>query len=304
MVIPSYRTRNHIIQVIESIGPEVEQIIVIDDKCPEKSGELVEERNTDKRVRVIYNSINLGVGGSTVIGYKLAVQSDADIVVKLDGDGQMDPKLIPDLIKPIEEGHSDYVKGNRFWSLDHVRQMPKIRLIGNLILSFFAKASTGYWNLFDPNNGLTAIDVRMLRKLPLDRIEKRYFFESDILFRLYIEGARTSQISMYSKYGSEKSSLKIHKVIFEFTGKHFRNLFKRVLYTYFLRDFSFASVNFLLGLSLLCFSLFTGLKSWIVNSQLNTSTEIGTQILVAITFISGLQMFLSFVNSDVDRTPK
>jgi dolichol-phosphate mannosyltransferase len=302
VVIPSFRTKSKIIDVIKGIGPEVAGIIVVDDKCPENSGEYVLRNVKDKRVTVVFNEKNMGVGATTIRGYREALKAGAEVVVKLDGDGQMDPKYIGQVTEPILKGRSDYVKGNRFWNIAHVKTMPKVRLLGNLALSFFAKASTGYWNLFDPNNGYTAISSSMLRLLPLDQVDSRYFFESDMLFHLNLVGARTHQISMEAIYADEQSSLRVHKVIFEFLYKHIRNLVKRIGYTYFLRDFSFATINLVFGSSLLIFSLFRGVSSWIVNGHKGVPTELGTQFLVAITFISGLQMFLSFVNEDVHRT--
>lgn len=302
VVIPSFRTRNKIIDVISRIGPEVVGIIVVDDKCPENSGEHVINSTQDKRVKVFFNEVNMGVGGSTIRGYEEALKAGAEVVVKLDGDGQMDPKLISQFIEPILNGQSDYVKGNRFWDISHVKSMPKVRLIGNLGLSFFAKASSGYWNLFDPNNGYTAISSSMLRSLPLKQIDHRYFFESDMLFYLNLVDARVQQVSMEAIYSDEQSSLKVHRAFFEFLYKHNRNLIRRIGYTYFLRDFSFATINFVLGSSLLIFSLIRGVSSWIVNGRNGVPTELGTQFLVAITFISGLQMFLSFVNEDVHRS--
>ena len=171
VIIPSYRVKNHILGVIKQIGPEVSKIYVVDDCCPEKSGEFVIESNIDTRVTVIFNAVNLGVGGSVKTGYLAAIADNADIIVKIDGDGQMDPKLIKSFISPIIRGDADYTKGNRFYNLDELGQMPKIRLFGNAVLSFMTKFSSGYWNLFDPTNGYTAINSNVLADLSLNKIE-------------------------------------------------------------------------------------------------------------------------------------
>lgn len=304
VVIPCFKARDHILDVIRKIGQEVTHIVLVDDKCPEGSGLYVKDSKIDNRVLVIFNEDNLGVGGATIVGYKKSLELSSDVIVKLDADGQMNPEDIPSLVKPLLNGNYDYVKGNRFWSIEHIKEMPKIRLIGNLILSFMAKASTGYWNLFDPNNGFTAIKSTALRQLPIDRIEKGFFFESDILFRLNIEGCRATQISMFARYGDEKSNLAIYKTLPEFLFKHIRNFLKRIFYTYYLRDFSVASINLLLGVILLIFGVSLGLESWIRNLRLNVQTEPGTQILVAMTVLTGIQLLLSFINADVNRPPK
>ena len=184
VVIPSYRVKKHILEVISGIGNEVERIYVVDDLCPEQSGDFVEAHCDDPRVRIIRHEVNQGVGGAVMSGYRAAIEEGVDIIVKVDGDGQMDPSLIPYFVEPIISGNADYTKGNRFFDLESVRAMPRIRLFGNAVLSFMTKMSSGYWDLFDPTNGYTAIHADVAKHLPFEKISKRYFFETDILFRL------------------------------------------------------------------------------------------------------------------------
>lgn len=175
VVIPSYKVRSHILDVIQGIGPEVSQIYVVDDRCPEGSGDFVQEHCFDARVRVIRNPQNLGVGGAVMAGYRAAIEGGAEVIVKVDGDGQMDPSLIPQFIIPILAGEADYTKGNRFFDLEEIRAMPPMRVFGNAVLSLMAKLSTGYWDLFDPTNGYTAIHTEVARQLPFAKISRRYF---------------------------------------------------------------------------------------------------------------------------------
>jgi len=144
VVIPAYRVREHICAVINGIDPEVRAIYVIDDACPEASGDEVEMYCQDSRVRLIRNESNLGVGGATLAGYEAAVRGGADVIVKIDGDGQMDPADIFRIAAPVVDGQADYAKGNRFYNIEDLEGMPKTRLIGNMALSFMAKLSTGY----------------------------------------------------------------------------------------------------------------------------------------------------------------
>jgi glycosyltransferase involved in cell wall biosynthesis len=177
VVIPCYKVSRHILAVVSDLGPEVTAIYVIDDKCPEESGKLVQSRAADRRVRVLFNERNLGVGASVMRGYRAAVADGADVIVKVDGDGQMDTTMLPRLVAPILRGHADYAKGNRFYDLSGIRAMPMLRVVGNSVLSFMAKLSTGYWGLFDPANGYTAIHANVAAYLPTDRISQRYFFQ-------------------------------------------------------------------------------------------------------------------------------
>jgi dolichol-phosphate mannosyltransferase len=298
VVIPSYKVRSQILDVVESIGPEVQKIIVVDDACPEKSGDLVKLSTKDPRVEVIFHATNLGVGGAVKTGYRRAIEIESDIIVKIDGDGQMDTSEIHKLINPIRNGHADYTKGNRFFDVEGVRAMPKIRIFGNLGLSFLTKLSTGYWRVFDPNNGFTAVSKSKLKFIPLEKVDNGYFFESDMLFRLKLTDAKVIDIPMPAHYGNEKSSLRISRVLIEFPFKHSRNFLKRIAYTYYLRDFNLASIELPLGLILSGFGLLLGAYNWVHGIVTNTATQTGTLILIAMSFLSGLQLILAFLSYD------
>jgi len=304
VVIPSYRVAAQILNVIAEIPKNIFRIIVVDDNCPENTGELVLQECKDNRVIVVIHNRNLGVGGATKTGYQKAMELNADIVVKIDGDGQMDPNQIETLIRPLINGEADYVKGNRFYNIEQIHAMPKIRIIGNLVLSFFSKFSSGYWNIFDPNNGYTAISSPMLKTLPLEKIANRYFFESDMLFRLYLSRAKVVDVPLDAIYGDEKSNLKISTSILEFFGKHFRNTCKRIFYVYYLRDFGLASIELPLGIFLGLFGTVLGFQSWAHSASSGIATSTGTQILVAISCLASLQLVLSFTDFDSRNYPQ
>jgi glycosyltransferase involved in cell wall biosynthesis len=303
VVIPAYKVSRQILEVLSKIDDYVKYIVVVDDACPEASGEIVLQGCADKRVILVKHSENLGVGAATKSGYKKALELGADIVVKVDGDGQMNLSDLRTLVEPIIDGKADYTKGNRFYNIDQVQSMPKIRIVGNLALSFFCKFSSGYWNIFDPNNGYTAISSSILKTLPLDKIENRFFFESDMLFRLYLSRAKVVDVPLNAIYADEKSNLTISRSIFEFFGKHVRNSFKRIFYMYYLREFSLASIELPLGLGLGIFGITLGLQSWITSANLGVGTNTGTQILVAISCLASLQLILSFADFDSRNYP-
>lgn len=304
VIIPCYRAKAHVMDVIARVGAEVAAIYVVDDACPEGTGDFVASRCSDQRVRVLHNERNLGVGGAVMAGYAAALRDGADILVKVDGDGQMDPALIPRFVRPIVAGQADYSKGNRFYDLARIGAMPPMRLFGNAMLSFMAKLSTGYWNLFDPTNGFTAIHARVARHLPFDKISQRYFFETDMLFRLNTIRAVVADIPMDARYGDERSNLRIRKVIGEFLAKHARNLAKRVLYNYFLRDMTVASLELLLGAGLLAFGTVFGGYHWIKALESGLPTPLGTIMLAALPSLVGLQMLLAFIGFDVASVPR
>ncbi len=303
VVVPCYRVRAQVLGVIAGIGPEVDAVYVVDDACPEQSGRLVAESCSDPRVRVIDSATNQGVGGAVMTGYRAALADGIDIVVKLDGDGQMDPALIPELIRPIAAGDADYTKGNRFYNLEQIREMPRLRILGNALLSLLTKLSSGYWNLFDPTNGFTAIHANVLRQLPLDRISRRYFFETDMLFRLNTVRAVVVDVPMDARYRGESSSLRIRRIVFEFSVKHVRNFVKRLFYNYYLRDMSIASLQLPLGLVMLLAGVVDGIASWRAGLDANVPTIPGTVTLVAILVLLGVQLILAFIGYDIATVP-
>jgi glycosyltransferase involved in cell wall biosynthesis len=303
VVIPCYRVSNHVLSVIERIGPEVGLIVVVDDACPERSGELVKARCSDRRVVLEFLPKNLGVGAAVLAGYRRAIAQGAGVIVKLDGDGQMDPQLIQQFVAPILAGEADYTKGNRFFDLESLRSMPLVRLIGNAGLSFITKLSSGYWKVMDPTNGYTAIDARVASVLPYEKIASRYFFESDMLFRLGTLQAAIIDIPMEAVYGDEQSSLRISKVLFEFPLQHAIRFFKRVFYTYFLRDFNAASIELIVGVVLTLSGLVFGLTNWVHYSQINVAAPTGTVLLATVQVIVGVQLLLSWIAFDLNSAP-
>ena len=303
IVIPSFKVKDHILSVISKIGSDVSRIYVVDDKCPQGSGNHVQAMCSDPRVVVIFNKTNLGVGGATMTGYRRALVDGADIIVKLDGDDQMDPAAIPTLINPIIRGAADYTKGNRFYSLENLEGMPFLRKVGNAGLSFITKVSSGYWNVMDPTNGYTAIHAVALSLLPLSKIEHRYFFESDMLFRLNTIRAVVREVPMKAIYGDEKSNLSILKVLGDFPVKHLSRFVKRLGYNYVLRDFNVGTIELFGGLGLLSFGFSFGAYHWYHSAMNQTATPTGTIMLAVLPIIVGVQLLLAAISLDVMNVP-
>lgn len=303
VVIPCFGERANILEVLSAMPDVVTHIYCIDDACPQGTGAHVEQHNHDPRVRVIHHPHNQGVGAAMRTGYRAALADDVDIVVKVDGDGQMDPQEIPRLIRPILNDTADYTKGNRFFRLEGLIAMPLLRLLGNTVLSFVSKFSTGYWQLFDPTNGYTAIDARVLELLPLDAVDNGYFFESDMLFRLNTLRAVVLDVPMQARYGDEVSSLKIAQAIPTFAVRHSINFLKRLFYNYFLRGFSVASLEWAIGPTTLLFGVLFGLHKWSESLSTGIEATAGTVMLASLPILIGLQMLLSAIHFDISNEP-
>ena len=304
VVIPCYRVKGQVMAVLGAVGPEVARILCVDDACPEGSGAHIEQNSRDPRVKVIRLDENQGVGGAVMAGYEAALADDADVVVKLDGDGQMDPRIIPVLTQPVVRGLADYTKGNRFYSLENLRGMPALRLFGNAVLSFMSKFSTGYWNIVDPTNGYTAVSAKVLRLLPFGKISRRWFFETDMMFRLNTVGAVVLDVPMEARYAGENSNLRVSRVFLEFLWKHASNYVKRLFYNYFLRGFSIASVELVAGLVLLPYGIAFSLVKWAEAEAQNRYASAGTVMIGALSIIIGFQLLLSFLNEDMRALPQ
>ena len=302
--IPCFRGGEETIRVIKSALNFVDFIILVDDNCPLHTGKKVDEifMNSEKVV-VIYNKFNIGVGGSTKKAFKILQQKKCQIIIKLDADGQINPELIPSLIKPLIEGEFDAAKGNRFSSLDHVLSMPIVRVVGNLGLSFMNKLSTGYWELFDPTNGFIAFKTSSLKKIRIDKVDNRYFFESDLLFQCSLQNICFTQLQMQSVYAGEYSSLKPIREIFRFGKKHFINFFKRLIYQYFLLDFNIGSLELLTGSTTLLILFCVGLRVYLNGIFKNQFATPGEANLISLLSIITTQLFIGFLYYDATQQP-
>lgn len=304
VVIPAYKVKKHILGLLKKIGEEVAFIVVVDDACPEQCGSFVQENVQDPRVKVFHQPRNSGVGGATLRGFFEAQKLGAKILVKLDGDGQMDPRLIPSLVAPIQEQKADFVKGNRFFSTQVLGAMPTTRLVGNAGISVLAKISSGYWNLTDPTNGFLALHASLLPFLETNKISHRYFFENDLLFRLGLLRAKIVEMPMRARYGEEKSSLSVSHSLLSFPGKFFVRFWKRVAYRYFVRDFNIGSCFILSGLAFLLGGGGFGAWRWWISIESQVPASSGTVMLAALPVILGAQMLFFALLYDVLSVPQ
>lgn len=305
VVIPAYCVEGEIDAVLRSLPGYLRHVIVVDDASKDATVQAVARRQrADRRILLVRHESNQGVGGAVVTGFRKALELGAQVVVKLDGDGQMDPAHIPELVTPLLAGKADYAKGNRFRDVESLRHMPLVRRIGNLGLSFLTKAATGYWNCFDPTNGFFAIRAEILAQLPLDRLDRRYFFETSMLAYLYLSNAYVLDVPIPARYRGERSYLSVRRALFEFPVKLLATALRRILLKYFLFDFSMFSVYLLTGLPLLLFGLIFGSIKWAQYYRLGVPAPTGTVILPTLALILGIQILLSAIEIDMNAMPR
>jgi dolichol-phosphate mannosyltransferase len=302
VVIPAYRAASHITKVLAKVPPFVKHIIVVDDASPDGTATIV-KAYPDPRLRLVVLSENRGVGGAVLSGYEAAIELGSEIIVKMDSDDQMDPAYLPRLILPILSQKADYTKGNRFLHARELRSMPLRRRIGNAGLSFLTKVASGYWNVFDPTNGYTAIHTSVAKMIDHGNIQPRYFFESSMLLELSLLRAVVQDVSIPARYGDEASSLSEWRAFVEFPGRLMRGLLKRVITQYFLRDFSAFSVFLLVGAVMTVCGVTWGAYHWAQSILHGHLASTGTVMVAVLPIIVGIQLLLQAVILDIQNVP-
>jgi glycosyltransferase involved in cell wall biosynthesis len=300
VVIPCYKVEKHIQKVVADIPRYITSIILINDASPDKTGEILDQLAIDNsKITVIHHSKNQGVGGGMVSGFQEAIKQNMDVVIKIDGDGQMDISYFEKMLKAVFEDKYNFVKGNRFFDQKMLQKMPVIRRIGNFGMGFLIKLASGYWNVFDPANGFFCIHTSTLKRIDFERLSKRFFFESSLLIELYYTGAKIKDIAMPAIYAKEKSNLSIWKTLLTFPPKLCKAFLKRIWLRYFIYDFNIGSLYIFFGIPLFLFGLIFGIIKWIHYSGLHTATPTGTIMIAVISLILGFQLTLAAVQYDI-----
>ncbi len=303
VVIPAYNEEEFVGGVISSIPDFVDEIIVVDD-CSQDNTFNTAKGIDDNRVIVLKTPANQGVGGATINGFKKALEMGSDIVVKMDGDGQMPSEYMPKLLDALIKDSYDYAKGNRFLSNEELMTMPKHRLLGNIILTFMNKLASGQWHIFDPQNGYIAITAKALRSIKLDSIYKGYFFENDMLLQLNLHNFRVKDVSIPAKYGDEESHIKLSNIIVTFPLLFFKRFIYRIYHKYILTDFSPVALFLIVGLMLFGWGVLFGSYTWIKALLTEQETPLGTLMLVVVPLILGFQLLLQAIVLDIQETKK
>jgi dolichol-phosphate mannosyltransferase len=304
VVIPAYKSATTIERVVRGIPGFVQAIIIVDDCSPDDTqARLASLAQGEPRLHILRHAVNRGVGAAMQTGYAAAQQLSAGIIIKMDADDQMDPAYLPALIDPILKGRADYVKGNRFLQDKELKAMPLSRRIGNLGLSFMTKLASGYWNIFDPTNGYTAIHASLLPLIDWDKISQRYFFETSLLLELGMKRAVVKDVSIPARYQGETSSLSELKMLLEFPPKLVAGLLRRFLFLYFLRDFTAVSIFVISGLGLSLFGLVWGIVQWIKASHAGVTASTGTVMIAVLPLMLGMQLILQAMVMDIQNIP-
>lgn len=240
VVVPAYNEELLIGRVIETMPDYIDFILIVDDCSQDRTGEIVlgYQRQERRAVELIRQEVNQGVGGAIVAGYKRALALMVDATVVMAGDGQMDPDDLPGLLDPVVTGECDYTKGNRLFTGNAWKIIPKKRYIGNSVLSLLTKFASGYWHVADSQSGYTAVGLKVLQTLDLDAVYKRYGMPNDFLVRLNVSGFRVRDVPIRPVYNiGEKSGIRIGTVMLTLPFLLARLFLWRLKERYVIRDF-------------------------------------------------------------------
>lgn len=304
LVIPAYNEEKLIKPTLETVPKTVDKIFVIDDCSTDNMPSVVKEcMKKDKRIVGIRHKKNRSVGQAIITGYKEAAKLGYDIVVVIGGDNQMDLKDLPNFLEPIYNKETDYVKGNRFMfnyskTYNNTKQgtafkvMPKQRFIGNSILSFIVKWASGYWKIFDTQDGYTAITKQAIERIDWRRAWKGYGYVGDWLALFNIYNLRVKDVPRRAIYlkGERQSQIKVGRYILNVLPRMIRSFFSRMKHKYIFQDFHPLVLFYLFGFTLLPLGILMGIYlfiKWLIYFPADVS---GTKaVLVALFVITGIQ---------------
>jgi glycosyltransferase involved in cell wall biosynthesis len=303
VVVPAHNEERLIGKTIATMPDLVDYIIVVDDASSDGTGEAAKAVG-DERTQIITLLNNQGVGGAILNGHRQSLAVGADVSVVMAGDAQMDPDYLPALLDPIASGRAQFTKANRFYGRGSFSGMPWQRVVGNIAFSFFTKAASGYWNLFDPQNGYTALHRDALERLPLDQIARRYEFENDLLIQLNILRVPAVDVPIPAVYGDEVSGIRMGSAVPRILNQLFRGFWSRIWWKYVLQSFSAVALMLFGGLGLTLTGLAIG--AWTVGNTLGPETaSAGTVLLAVAPLLSGFHMLLFAMLLDIqDSNPR
>lgn len=239
VIIPAHNEATQIGRVIESLPDYIDEVVIIDDRSADKTVEIVKHYQINNpKITLICHENNLGVGGTMATGYKYARDHGFDVAVRMDGDGQMDPNDLPVLLDPVVSGETDFAKGNRLFTGEAYKKIPKLRYFGNAFLSLLTKIASGYWHVADSQSGYTVINSKALHTIDWDRMYRWYGQPNDLLVRLNVHNFKVKDVPVTPLYNiGEISGMKIKKVIFTIGWLLIRMFFWRMKEKYIIRDF-------------------------------------------------------------------
>lgn len=305
VVIPAHNEELLIESVVNGLPSYVDHAIVVDDASQDKTADKLAALKVlhGERLIVIRHSQNVGVGGAIVTGYEAALKISAEkhLVAVMAGDAQMDPGDLPKLLTPCALGQVDYAKGNRLFTGEAWKLIPRTRYIGNAVLSLLTKIASGYWHVADSQTGYTVVTAEALAVLQLRRLYPRYGFPNHLLVELNNYDFRVRDVPIKPVYNvGEVSGIRLHKVIPTISWLLFRSYFWRMKEKYIIRDFHPLIFFLTFGLGLAAVGVGLGLYLIYARITVGPVTPVGA-VFAALAVIMGVQSLLFALWMDMER---
>ncbi len=299
VVVPAFDEEKLIVTTLASIPEYVDRVIVVDDAS--RDGTAAAAAGTgEERVTVITHDENRGVGAAIVTGYQRALEEGIDVTCVMAGDNQMDPDDLEAIAGPVARGDVEYAKANRLFTGRAWDLIPRNRYLGNAVLSLLTKIASGYWHVADSQSGYTAVSLKTLELLDLDRIYPRYGFPNDMLVHLNVINARVRDVPSRPVYGvGETSGIRLSKVIPAISWLLTKAFFWRMREKYVIRDFHPLVFFYVFGILFLLLGFVLGITVTILRIAGN-DLAIGTVVLVALLLIAGLLFTLFAMLFDME----
>jgi len=299
VVVPAFDEEKLIVTTLASIPEYIDRVIVVDDAS--RDGTAAAAAGTgDERVSVITHDKNRGVGAAIVTGYQRALEEAIDVTCVMAGDNQMDPDDLEAIAGPVARGDVEYAKANRLFTGRAWELIPRNRYLGNAVLSLLTKIASGYWHVADSQSGYTAVSLKTLELLDLDRIYPRYGFPNDMLVHLNVINARVRDVPSRPVYGvGETSGIRLSKVIPAISWLLTKAFFWRMREKYVIRDFHPLVFFYVFGMLFLLLGFLLGIIVTVLRIAGN-DLAIGTVVLIALFLIAGLLFTLFAMLFDME----
>lgn len=304
VVVPAYNEEKLITVTLATMPEWVDRVVVVDDASADDTVERVEswcEEHPGSQVVLVRHESNQGVGGAIATGYQWVRDQGLDVAVVMAGDAQMDPGDLPDLLDPVVEGRADYSKGNRLFTGDAWNVIPRVRYLGNSMLSLLTKIASGYWQVADSQCGYTALGRRALETLDWSTTYRRFGQPNDLLVRLNVYNFRVVDVPVKPIYDiGEKSGIKPMRMIPRLSLLLLRLFLYRMVQKYVIRDFHPLVFFYVMGACLLIPGLLLGL--YLVIHRFIQGPVAATSALFAVFLVvSGLQSVLFAMWFDMEH---
>lgn len=301
-ILPCYNEEKLIEKTIITLPDFVDLIIPVDDNSEDETWKIIKKlSNKNRKVLPVHMSVNQGIGGAYINGFEKALDNKADLIFTMAGDAQCNQDYMSNMIDTLLDEKLDYVKANRFVHLEELKQMPVYRRIGNTTITILTKFSSGYYSIFDSQNGYGVFTRKTLQNLPIQHIGRRYDYENTLLISLAIMGAKIKDEPVPAIYGEEQSTIPVFKTTLRALKVVWNGFWRRVFHKYVVVNFHPIALFFFSGLLLNFVGLSFGLYLVIVKLLTGITPSSGTVMLAVLPVILGFQLLLSAVTMDMNN---